>query len=173
MAENHDPAVIRKIAIAEIAAIFNIKLAHLSVGQFHSAHLQRNHARPIFERKVSIHFGAYRRTIGTSSRTACTSSNSNDTFFARALSARLHAGLSGHDHDHVVAHVHEGMQNAAAQSLPIGQRITTETRPHMMPSMVSTERSRLRVSACQLCEISSLKNTQTVELAGMQLSIEN
>src|ERR1700693_754196 len=43
----------------------------------------------------------------------------------------------------------------------------------MMPNIVSTERRRLRISACQLCKISSLKNTQTVKLASLRLSIEN
>jgi hypothetical protein len=38
---------------------------------------------------------------------------------------------------------------------------------------VSTERSRLRISACQLCEISSLRNTQPVEFGKLQLSIGN
>jgi hypothetical protein len=42
-----------------------------------------------------------------------------------------------------------------------------------MPSMVSTERSRLRISACQLWEISSLRNTQPVELPDIYLSIGN
>src|SRR6516164_4761066 len=36
--------------------------------------------------------------------------------------------------------------------------MTTEASPHTMPSMVSAERRRFRISACQPCEISSLRN---------------
>jgi hypothetical protein len=38
---------------------------------------------------------------------------------------------------------------------------------------VSTERSRLRINACQLWEISSLRNTQPVESPNTYLSIGN
>src|SRR5215469_2783983 len=36
--------------------------------------------------------------------------------------------------------------------------MTTDASPHTIPSIVSTERNRLRISACQPCEMSSLRN---------------
>src|SRR5260370_19127136 len=42
----HDAVVVREIAFAEIAAICEVQLAHLPIGHFHSAHLDRPPARP-------------------------------------------------------------------------------------------------------------------------------
>src|ERR1700757_3308123 len=36
--------------------------------------------------------------------------------------------------------------------------MTTEASPHTMPNMVSTERSRFRIRACQPCEMSSFRS---------------
>ena len=41
---------------------------------------------------------------------------------------------------------------------PYASRITTDASPHTIPSMVSTDRMRFRIRACQPCEMSSLKN---------------
>src|SRR5882762_4556037 len=40
--------------------------------------------------------------------------------------------------------------------------MTTDASPHTMPSIVRTERMRFRISACQPCEISSLRNMRSV-----------
>src|SRR5258708_5710864 len=43
-------------------------------------------------------------------------------WLAGTLAPRLHAGLPGPHHDHVVAHVQEGVQHASAQALAVGEK---------------------------------------------------
>src|SRR5215510_11958008 len=47
--------------------------------------------------------------------------------------------------------------------------MTTDASPHTMPSIVSTERRRLRIRACQPCEMSSFRNMAWFSFAAPRL----
>src|SRR5215470_9783837 len=46
--------------------------------------------------------------------------------------------------------------------------MTTEASPHTMPSIVSAERKRFRIRACQPCVMSSLRNIPLRESNSLQ-----
>ena len=114
--------MVGEIALVKIAAIGQIQLSHLAVGHVHAARHDRYHSGADLESKISVDLAAHRAHDGNFVANRFHVLEFVSDFLARPLAARLRAGLSRPEHDDVVAHVQEGMQHAAAQSLPVGQQ---------------------------------------------------
>ncbi len=111
-----------EVVFVKVAAIFDIELAHLAVREFDAAHIQGDDPGAALEGEVAVHFRADGANDGNFV------ANGFDVLvfvFHRppgTLSSGLQAGLPRPQHDHIVSHVEERLQNAAAQSLPIGEK---------------------------------------------------
>src|SRR5258708_36358634 len=118
--ENHHAVMLQKIVFVEVASGFDIELAHLSVGQLHAARVHGDDARADLVAEVAIDLG----TDGAHQRNLI--ANRLDVgvlvfdLLAGTLASGLQAGLPGPQDNHVVAHVHEGVDDAAAKALSVG-----------------------------------------------------
>src|SRR5207248_4353124 len=122
VAQDHDAAVVEEISFLKVAAVRDIELAHLAIGQIHAAGHDGYHAGADFESEVAIdlaadcpdqrHFIANRLNI----------LQFVGDFLACALAARLQTGLPWPQDDDVVAHIQKSMKHAAAQTLAIRQQ---------------------------------------------------
>src|SRR6266850_4915477 len=101
--------MLHKIALVEVTAIVDVEPAHLAIGHFDASHLHRDHSCAHFESEITNYFSAH----CTHNRNFVTNGFHILVFvgdwLSRALPAGLKTGLPRPKHDHVVAHIHEGM----------------------------------------------------------------
>ena len=111
-----------ELTFFDIAAFSGKDLAHGSVRVLNTAGLDGDHASAGLESEIGHRLGADGADDGDFV------ANRLDVFVfvvdlaAGALASCLHAGLAGPEHDDVVAHVADGLHDAAAQSFAEGQQ---------------------------------------------------
>ena len=122
IAEDDHAVMIGEIALVEISALGEVQFAHLPIGHIHAAHRDGNHARAQLEAEVSVDLAAHRADDRDFFANGFHILEFVRDFLAGPLTACLQAGLSGPHHDHVVAHVHKGVDHASAEALAISQQ---------------------------------------------------
>ncbi len=122
VAENDDTAMIGEVAFIEVTSLGKRELAHLPIGHVDAAHQDGDNAGADLESEVAVDFAADRANQRNFVADGFDVLEFVRNFLSGALTAGLHAGLSGPKDDDVVSHVQEGVQNASAEALAVGKQ---------------------------------------------------
>jgi hypothetical protein len=121
-AEDHDLAMLGEVGGLEVAALFDVELAHAAVGQVDGLGLDVHHLGPILHAEAAVGLAGDGAQEGQAVAHGLGVAVAQLDALPGALAAGLHGGLPAPHHDDVVADAEEALQHGAAQRLAVAEQ---------------------------------------------------